>query len=94
MSQGVMFTTQGETDQDMTHKQDVNMSLEVVYKGCEHVQRQHAPSDHTACAGWMPQHATKTIDKSHTATVKHECVCSLLKPCSTNSTRPIDVVSS
>ena len=27
-------------------------SLRVVYRSFEHVQRQHAPSDHTACAGW------------------------------------------
>ena len=44
--------------------------------------------------GPMPQQSTKTVDKSHTATVSRGCARSLLKPCSTNSNRSIDVVSS
>ena len=61
------------------------------YKWSEHVQRRHAPSDHTACAGWadvtlMLQNSTK-----HLTTVSHGCARSLRKPCSTISNRSIHV---
>ena len=67
-------------------------SLDVVYKWSEHVTRQHAPSDLTACAGWdrCHSHATKTLDK-HWTTVSHGCARSLLNPCPTNSNRSIHV---
>ena len=77
----------------MTHKQDVCMksrsSPQKVYKGSEHVQRQHAPSDHTACTGWARchKHATKNSRQLQSPTVSHSCARSLLKPCSTSSNR-------
>ena len=84
------------TDQEMTHKQDVceksRSSPKEVYKESEHVQRQHAPSDHTACAAWT--NATNTLQKlltTQSATVSHGCTRSLLKPCSTKSNRSIHV---
>ena len=84
------------TGQEMTHKQDVHKksgsSFQRVYRGSEHVQRQHASSDHTACAGWAV--ATNMLQKlltTQSATVSHGCARSLLKPCSTNSNRSIHV---
>ena len=56
-------------------------SLEVVCKWSEHVQRQHAPSNHTACAGWVD--ATLMLQKlmtTHSATVNHGCARRFVKP--------------
>ena len=76
---------------DNTHKMSAG-SLEIVYKGSEHVKRQHAPSDHTACAGWAD--ATNMLQKLFTtqsATVSHGRTRSLLQPFSSNSNRSIRV---
>ena len=99
MSQSVTITTQGKTDQETIHKQDANKSLKVVYRksarGLSMYNVNTSPrTTPLVLGGPMPQHATKTVDKSHTATVSHGCARSLLKPCSTNSNRSIDVVSS
>ena len=92
VSQGVHQGT--PTGQEMTHKQDVckksRSSLQKVCKGSEHVQRQHAPSDHTSCAGWAD--ATTMLQKlltTQSANVSHGCARSLLKPCSASSNRSI-----
>ena len=98
----MFLTLQGWTDQETTYKQDVckksgsspHKSQQVVYRGSEHAQRQHAlRTTPLVMGGPMPQHATKTVDRSHIATVSHGCARGLLKPCSTNSTHSIDVVS-
>ena len=57
-------------------------NLEAVHrkstKRSEHVQRQHAPSDHTACAGWaMPQTCKKKLLTTQSTTVSHGCARSI-----------------
>ena len=92
MSQGVMITTQGDTDQEMTHtgfQQESAGSLQGVW-ACTTSTRPLGPPP-LGLGGPMPQHAAKTFDTSHTTTVSHGCGRSLLKPCAANS---IDVVSS
>ena len=77
----------------MTQKQDVckktRGSLQRVYKGSEHVTRQHAPSNLTACAGWADATNCNKNWTTQWATVSHCCARSLprslLKPCTINS---------
>ena len=57
------------TGQEMTHKQDAckksRSSLQKVYKGSEHVQRQRSLGPHRLCwVGRFHKHATQTLDKS------------------------------
>ena len=101
--EGVPVTTQGWTGQGMTHKQQVcrkcGSSLHKVSRWSTEglsMYNVNTPPRTTllVLGGPMPQHSTKTVDKSHTATVSHGCARSLLKPCSTNSNRSNDVVSS
>ena len=85
-------TTQGWTGQwDDTQATGLHevwewstQSQQVVNRGSEHVQTSNTRPRATllVLGGPMPQHSTKTVDKSHTATVSHGCARGLLKPCS------------
>ena len=57
-------------------------SLEVVQRWSEHAQRQHAPSDHTACAGWADSTHTLQNTRHPSTTAAH-----VLKPCSAKCNR-------